>query len=86
MEGVLLDKTLKGKEAFNLFINNKGDKTSFIFLEKKYGLTKNEIKELIYYYKNRVVSPNPTEEELKLYYIINKKEEKRTRRNYFFRI
>lgn len=78
MESVLLDKTLKGKEAFNLFINNKGDKTSFIFLEKKYGLTYKEIKDLINNYKNRVISPKPTEEELKLYNdIINKKETKK---------
>lgn len=76
MKSELLDRTLKGKEAFNLFINNNGDKTSFIFLEKKYGLTYKEIKDLINDYKNRVISPKPTEEELKLYYnIINKKEE-----------
>ena len=67
MAGIITEKTKRGKEAFDLYIKNEGDQSTFTYLTKKYGLSVSTIRGDIYHYMNRVVSPKPTNDELKLY-------------------
>lgn len=67
MEGKITAKTKRGKEAFELYIQNEGDQSTFTYLTKKYGLSVSTIRGDIYHYMNRVVSPKPSNEEINLY-------------------
>ncbi|MDD2409203.1 MAG: hypothetical protein PHD03_00565 [Bacilli bacterium] len=67
MAGKITEKTLRGKEAFELYIKNNGDQSIYAYLTNKYGLAVSTIRGNIYHYKNRVISPKPTKEEIELY-------------------
>ncbi|MDD3895571.1 MAG: hypothetical protein PHP49_00875 [Bacilli bacterium] len=67
MTGKITEKTLRGKEAFELYIKNNGDQSINKYLINKYGVVESTIRGYIYHYKNRVISPKPTKEELELY-------------------
>ncbi|MDD4705820.1 MAG: hypothetical protein PHS24_01220 [Bacilli bacterium] len=67
MAGKITEKTLRGKEAFELYIKNNGDQSIYTYLTNKYGVAEPTIRGYITHYKNRVISPKPTKEELELY-------------------
>ncbi len=62
------------KESFDLFIKNNGDESVFKYLTKKYDVTRATVLTYIRNYKNNVVDPKPTEDELKEYLRIRQEE------------
>ncbi len=65
MANTLEQKIAIGKETFNLY-NSRDKDNHLVFSEQaqKYGLAQSTVRGHYHYYKNRTVSPKPTEEEL----------------------